>query len=391
MSRFRIPPIHPRWRRALAGAGLLALALLVLRAGIFRPGTGFAPAGDAPPTHTIAPPAAGNPSLAPTQALPAATGLPAVTETPAPFRFTFPTPGAAPVSAWRPPLPPLPWAPTQFDHFFFARPIAADEVNWPEGNYRYGGIFFEDAIHTGVDVDAAYGAPVIAAGPGKVIWAGYGLYSGIYATEDDPYGIAVAIKHDFGYEGNNLYTVYGHLARVDVVRGQHVETGQQLGLVGDTGFTTGPHLHLEVRMGENNFFTTYNPELWVAPPQGWGVLAARIMGTGGQLLHRTPLTVQSKATGQRWVVYSYGSHMGVNPDPYYRENLVMGDLPAGEYVLTISYLGHSFQQDIRINPGLVTFFTYQGRNGYDVRPPATPGPDYSHLPITPTLTPTENP
>jgi hypothetical protein len=56
----------------------------------------------------------------------------------APFRFILPTPGAEPVSGWRPPLYPVPWAVSAYDHFYFARPIAADNVNWPLAEYRYG-------------------------------------------------------------------------------------------------------------------------------------------------------------------------------------------------------------------------------------------------------------
>ena len=59
-----------------------------------------------------------------------------LTPTLAPFRFDLPTPGEAPVSGWRPPLYPIPWAPTSYDHFYFARPIAADQVNWPLADYR---------------------------------------------------------------------------------------------------------------------------------------------------------------------------------------------------------------------------------------------------------------
>ncbi len=69
----------------------------------------------------------------------------------APLRFTLPTPGPAPQSLWRPPLYETPWALSPYDHFYFSRPIAADEVNWPEADYRYGGIFFSsDIVHTGM-------------------------------------------------------------------------------------------------------------------------------------------------------------------------------------------------------------------------------------------------
>lgn len=292
-----------------------------------------------------------------------------------PLRFVFPTPKPAPVSAWRPPLYPTPWAPTPQDHFYFARPIAADEVNWPLADYRYGGVFLPNVVHTGIDIPAEIGVPVLAAGSGRVVWAGYGLFTG---SEDlaDPYGLAVAIKHDFGYQQEYLFTVYGHLSRVDVARGQQVQAGEVLGQSGDTGKVTGPHLHFEVRVGRNTFSGSRNPELWLAPPQGWGILAGRVLGTSGAELVSQPVTIRSKETGQDWIVNSYGEG-AVNKDPYYRENLVIGDLPAGEYTILMPFAGALINYDITINPGRVTFFKFQGRKGFSSELPPTPVTDFT--------------
>ena len=295
-----------------------------------------------------------------------------------PLHFVFPSPVPAPVSAWRPPLYPTPWAPTQFDHFFFARPIAADVVNWPLADYRYGGVFFGNEVHSGVDIPAPLDSPVLAAGPGKVTWAGYGLYA---QKEDpnDPYGLAVAIRHDFGYQGEVLYTIYGHMDKILVMKGQHVEGGEQIGLVGQTGKVTGVHLHFEVRIGKDNFFGSRNPELWMSPPQGWGILAARIMGTSGALLDRQVVKVHSLDTNQYWEVKTYG-HGPVNCDPYYQENMVIGDLPAGNYEIWIPYAGTIYDLDILIQPGLVSYFTFRGRNGYHTGLPPIPGADFTPPP-----------
>ncbi len=304
---------------------------------------------------------------------------------PDPLRFVFPTPARAPVSAWRPPLYPTPWAPTPNDHFFFTRPIAADEINWPLADYRYGGVFLPGVVHTGIDIPARLGTPVLAAGPGRVTWAGYGLYRGV---EDitDPYGLAIAIKHDFGYQGDSLYTVYGHLERVDVLVGQHVEAGEVIGLSGETGKVTGPHLHFEVRIGRNNYFVSRNPELWLAPPQGWGILAARLTNNSGILIAGQLVTVISKQNGQTWYVKSYGEGT-VNSDPYYRENLVMGDLPAGDYTVWLPYDGSTYNTDITISPGMVSYFTFRGSYGIKTDPPPTPVINFTPPPETPSATP----
>ena len=294
------------------------------------------------------------------------------TPTPPALRFVLPTMGAEPVSGWRPPLYPIPWAVSPHDHFYFARPIAANKVNWPLADYRYGGIFFRpDIVHTGVDIPDDEGTPVLAAGPGTVVWAGWGLFSGYTENEQDPYGQAVAIRHDFGYHDQPLYTIYAHMKEVDVTLGEWVDTGDQLGLVGNTGFTTGPHLHFEVRLGKNTFYQTYNPELWMAPPQGWGVLVGRVRNTKLQAMRHYEVFVKSWESGEMRMVKTYGGET-VNSDPYYNENMVLSDLPAGWYKIMIDYGYKSMDMDVRIYPGQVTYFTFQGYLGFTTDTPPTP-------------------
>ena len=298
------------------------------------------------------------------------------TSTPPPLRFNLPTPGAEPVSGWRPPLYPVPWAVSPYDHFYFTRPISADNVNWPLAEYRYGGIFFENIVHTGVDIPDASGTPILAAGPGTVVWAGWGLFTEAPLNTDDPYGQSVAIRHDFGYRGQQLYTIYAHMEAVNATLGQWVDTGDIIGYVGRTGQTTGPHLHFEIRLGQNSFHNTYNPELWMSPPQGWGVLVGRVTDERGKILRWYNVEVRPEPDGKPLrTVRTYGGG-ATNPDPYYNENLVLSDLPAGIYKISLKYDGKLRQFWVEIFPGQVTYFTFRGEDGFTLSPPSTPNLDF---------------
>ena len=82
------------------------------------------------------------------------------------------------------------------------------------------------------------------------------MYRGGQDVFDDPYGKAIVIEHSFKYNGEALYTLYAHLDELLVVKGEVVQSGQKIGLMGNTGKTTGPHLHFEVRVGKNEYFSS---------------------------------------------------------------------------------------------------------------------------------------
>lgn len=309
--------------------------------------------------------------------------LPSVTRVPTvasdPFQLTYPTQVPVPIITWRPPLYPTPWAPTPYDHFYFASPIAADEINAPVADYRYGGMFFEDVVHTGLDIPAPKGTPVLATGAGTVIWAGHGVYLAGKELRD-PYGLAVVIRHDFGYQNQPLYTLYGHMDQVDVIEGQHVETGDVLGKVGETGVVTGPHLHFEVRVGENSFFATRNPELWLVPPIGWGVIVGRVTDTIDRLLYDQMVIITHIQSEENLFAWSYGE-FSVNSDKYYQENLVIGSIPAGRYRLRTAFAGINFSAEIEVYPGMVSYFIFRGLRGFQVETLPLPQVGFTPAPL----------
>ncbi len=319
------------------------------------------------------------PTLAPTHTpdipvTPAQLPAPPSSETVAAMQLFFPTLIPEEGAEFRPPIYPVPWALTPHDHFYFVWPIAATYKAAPVWDYRYGNVYFDpDIIHTGIDLPAPRDTEVMAAGPGTVVWSGYGLYTGVKDNKDDPFGLAVAIRHDFGYKDQPLFTVYAHMAEVDVVPGQWVDTGVVVGNVGETGLTTGPHLHFEVRLGENDFWETRNPELWLAPPQGYGVIAGRVMSTYGTVLDAYLVTIKSLATGSYTTTKTY-SALNVHRDAYYQENVVVGGLPEGLYEINIPYGALNRVVTVQVLPGQVTFFNFYGFTGYDFGGPVTPTP-----------------
>jgi murein DD-endopeptidase MepM/ murein hydrolase activator NlpD len=161
------------------------------------------------------------------------------------------------------------------------------------------------------------------------------------------------------------------MEEVDVIVGQWVNTGAVVGLVGDTGMTTGPHLHFEVRLGENDFWMTRNPELWMSPPQGYGVLVGQVMSTYGQRLDSYLVLLKSLDTEKQYSVKTYGP-LTVNSDDYYKENVVLGDLPAGVYELNIPYGALNRKVNIQILPGQITYFSFYGYRGYYFTLPPVP-------------------
>ncbi len=104
----------------------------------------------------------------------------------------------------------------------------------PLGSYTWVRGF--DGFHTGVDLSASVGAPVYAASPGRVIYRGW---------NDWGYGYLVVLAH------GPFTSFYGHLSAINVACGQMVGAGTQIGAVGNTGNSSGPHLHFEIRYNDN--------------------------------------------------------------------------------------------------------------------------------------------
>jgi murein DD-endopeptidase MepM/ murein hydrolase activator NlpD len=115
----------------------------------------------------------------------------------------------------------------------FAMPVK-DRFRWTSGfGYRRDPKNGGSRMHNGTDMAGAYGTPIFATADGVVKEAGW----------DSGFGRKVTIRHDFGVE-----TVYAHLSGIDVTVGQRVSRGDRIGDMGNSGRSTGTHLHYEVHL-----------------------------------------------------------------------------------------------------------------------------------------------
>ncbi len=121
---------------------------------------------------------------------------------------------------------------------------------------RYHPIYKTRRMHTGLDFSAPIGTPIHATGNGVVE---------AVDLDRSGYGYHVTINHDFGYK-----TIYAHMSRIDVKKGQKIKRGEVLGLVGNTGTSTAPHLHYEVLQNDKKinpvhfFFNDVTPQEYEA-------------------------------------------------------------------------------------------------------------------------------
>jgi murein DD-endopeptidase MepM/ murein hydrolase activator NlpD len=130
----------------------------------------------------------------------------------------------------------IPWSPSLY--VAQTTPNAGSVTATGQFIWPLGGVITQRFAwyHKGLDIATAYGTPILAADSGRVIVAGW--------PDNTGYGNRVVIDH-----GNGFVTLYAHLSKILVGIGQTVKRGDQIGLEGSTGRSTGPHLHFEIRRG----------------------------------------------------------------------------------------------------------------------------------------------
>lgn len=127
-------------------------------------------------------------------------------------------------------------------------PLRTGRVTSPFGR-RISPFGYSIDFHTGTDFAAPTGTPIYATTDGVVTFSG---------TRHDGYGYQVRLEHAYGF-----ITLYGHCSKVLVTAGQKIKRGDLIALVGMTGSATGPHVHYEVRLRQEDYLHPY--EIFLNP------------------------------------------------------------------------------------------------------------------------------
>ena len=250
--------------------------------------------------------------------------------------------------------PPPPPPPVVGEHLFLQRPVPTSSPAWTDKAYPYGSTRGGRLRpHTGVEFNVPSGTPVLAVAPGTVVVAGDDSEVA-FGPQANFYGNLVVLQLETDGE-TPVFALYGHLSEVGVEVGQTVTAGQALGLSGASGVADGPHLHFEVRVGDNDYLATRNPLLWLTPLPGTGVVAGRVLSAAGDLLHEAPVYLQRvDATAPYTATTSYA--LGEpNADGSLGENFAADDVEPGFYQVIVDDGTRRHTQELWVFPGRVNW------------------------------------
>jgi hypothetical protein len=259
--------------------------------------------------------------------------------------------------------------PISLRHTWFRRPIAFSDQTYIDQTYRFGSTMGGNfQPHQGVEFNNPDGTPVHAIGDGVVVHAG----------PAEAGALTVAIRHDrklpkpAPYIGQLfLYSVYFHNSRLLVKVGDRVKGGDVIALVGNTGRATNDHLHLEVHVSPFDStrlivdpavrYPPYNtnPELWIEPIPGTGVVAGQVWDSAGKPVQQARIYGLVKPDPQETpfsFIETYGPRN--NSDPVYEEHFAISDVPPGEYVLGVEIGGKRVFRRVKVETGKLTWVEF---------------------------------
>jgi murein DD-endopeptidase MepM/ murein hydrolase activator NlpD len=255
-------------------------------------------------------------------------------------------------------------APAAPAHVWFRRPIdPADGNPYIDATYRYGSTMAGNLQqHQGVEFNNAAGTPVHAVGDGVVVFAG----------KAEQGANTVAILMDRRWNDQYVYTTYYHNTELLVTAGQRVRAGDVISRVGNTGRAGNDHLHLEVHVAptqdsakivnaaERYPAFTRNPQLWIEPVPGTGIVAGRVVDAAGKPVQGAKVYGLVQAYPEE-TPYSYAETYRdrAHSDPAYSENFAVGDIPPGDYVVGVDIEGRRVWRRVRVEAGKVTFVEFK--------------------------------
>jgi murein DD-endopeptidase MepM/ murein hydrolase activator NlpD len=242
-----------------------------------------------------------------------------------------------------------------------------DEQPYIDQTYRYGSTMggnFQQ--HQGIEFNAGGGTPVTAIASGDVVFAG--------RAEAD--ALTVVIRHDRQLETETgtyfVFSTYYHNTRLHVAVGDRVRPGDLISQIGNTGRATNDHLHMEIHATPYDSlrlvvdpneryprFTT-NPELWIEPLPGTGIVAGQVWDGAGEPVQQARIYGLEKAEPQETpfsFVETYGDR--TRGTPAYREHFAVSDVPPGDYVLTVDIDGALVARRVVVDPGKLTWVEFR--------------------------------
>jgi murein DD-endopeptidase MepM/ murein hydrolase activator NlpD len=249
-------------------------------------------------------------------------------------------------------------------HAWFGRPVAdADGNPYADATYLFGSTMAgRFQAHQGIEFNNPPGTPVRAVGDGVVVFAG--------PAERD--ALTVAIRHDRQWDGQHVFSTYYHNSALDVQVGQRVSAGDVVARVGNTGRATNNHLHFEIHVAPTADAAaivdaaqrfpphTVNPQLWIEPLPGTGMVAGQVFDAAGAPVpgarvyglvlgypEETPFSYAE----------TYADH--ARGSPAYGEHFAVGDVPAGSYTLGVIIDGQRVWRRVRVAPGQLTWVEFR--------------------------------
>jgi murein DD-endopeptidase MepM/ murein hydrolase activator NlpD len=213
-------------------------------------------------------------------------------------------------------------------HQWMLRPVSPDEQNCKDQTYLYGSTMGGNfRQHQGNEYNNPEGVPLLAVDNGEIVYT------------DTSIGHTV-LKCDTKVDSITIYAHYHHQHEILRWVGDRVNRGDQIGMIGKRGNVTNEHLHFEVAVSpkdsaKDSVSSTRNSELWVEPLPGCGAIVGNLVDFDGNNISGARIYGITKP-GPTETPFSFAeTYMEkVHPSETYRENFVIGDVPAGDYLLT---------------------------------------------------------